>query len=54
MISNSWGGPESHSRSPSDDAYFNHPGVAIFVAAGDSGYNDGGQGPDYPATSAIT
>ena len=27
-------------------------GVGIFVAAGDDGYNDGGQGPDYPGTSA--
>ena len=26
--------------------------AAIFVASGDDGYNDGGQGPDYPSTSA--
>ena len=28
------------------------PGIAIFVSSGDSGYNDAGQGPDYPGTSA--
>jgi hypothetical protein len=51
VISNSWGGPEDSTVS-SHETYFNHPGVGIFVAAGDSGYNDGGQGPDYPSTSA--
>jgi hypothetical protein len=51
VISNSWGGPESGGES-SYETYFNHPGVGIFVASGDSGYNDGGQGPDYPSTSA--
>jgi hypothetical protein len=51
VISNSWGGPESGSES-SYESYFNHPGIGIFVAAGDSGYDDGGQGPDYPSTSA--
>jgi hypothetical protein len=51
VISNSWGGPEDSSVS-SYETYFNHPGVGIFVAAGDDGYNDGGQGPDYPSTSA--
>ena len=50
VISNSWGGPESGGES-STETYFNHPGVAIFVASGDSGYDDGGQGPDYPSTS---
>ena len=51
VISNSWGGPESGGES-SYETYFNHPGIGIFVAAGDSGYDDGGQGPDYPSTSA--
>jgi hypothetical protein len=51
VVSNSWGGPESGNEA-SYETYFTHPGVAIFVASGDSGYNDGGQGPDYPSTSA--
>ena len=38
--------------STADETYFDHPGIAVFVSAGDDGYNDGGQGPDYPATSA--
>jgi uncharacterized protein (TIGR03382 family) len=52
VISNSWGSPESGVSS--QETYFNHPGIAIFVAAGDDGYNDGGEGPDYPGTSAHT
>jgi len=51
VISNSWGGPESGGEA-SYEMYFNHPGIAVFVATGDNGYNDGGQGPDYPSTSA--
>jgi hypothetical protein len=43
-ISNSYGGPES-SGETSDTAY-NHPGIAITVSAGDSGY-----GAEYPASS---
>jgi len=53
VISNSWGGPEDNTVA-SSEMYFNHPGIAVFVASGDSGYNDGGQGPDYPSTSAYT
>ena len=53
VISNSWGGPEDNTVA-SSEMYFNHSGIAIFVASGDSGYNDGGQGPDYPSTSAYT
>jgi hypothetical protein len=55
VISNSWGGPESAGvdLSPAEP-YFDQPGVAIFVAAGDDGFNDGGEGPDYPGTSAHT
>jgi putative Ig domain-containing protein len=44
-VSNSWGGSESSGQT-SDDAHFNHPGVAITVSAGDSAY-----GAEYPATS---
>ena len=52
VISNSWGGPES-GQMTAYESYFNHAGIAIFVAAGDDGYDDGGQGPDYPSTSAF-
>ncbi len=53
IVSNSWGGPESSQNAPSKyESYLNHPGVSVFVATGDSGYDDGGQGPDYPGTSA--
>ncbi len=51
VISNSWGGPESSSTS-SEETYFTHAGIGIFVAAGDSGYNEDGEGPQYPSTSA--
>ncbi|HEV7554932.1 MAG TPA: S53 family peptidase [Kofleriaceae bacterium] len=53
VISNSWGGPEQGSVATSEP-FFNHPAVAIFVAAGDNGYDDAGQGPDYPGTSTFT
>ncbi|MBM9505557.1 S53 family peptidase [Actinacidiphila acididurans] len=45
-VSNSWGGGESSSDASYDSAYFNHPGVAITVSSGDSGY-----GAEYPAAS---
>jgi hypothetical protein len=45
FVSNSWGGSE-YSGQTTDDSAFNHPGVAITVAAGDDGY-----GAEYPATS---
>ena len=55
VISNSWGGPEQAGQSlAAQEAYFNHPNIAVFVSAGDNGYNDAGQGPDYPATSSYT
>jgi uncharacterized protein (TIGR03382 family) len=55
VISNSWGGPEQAGQSlTAQEVYFNHPNIAVFVSAGDNGYNDAGQGPDYPATSAFT
>lgn len=44
-ISNSYTFGE-RSDAPSLDAYYNHPGVAIVAATGDSGY-----GPQYPADS---
>ncbi|MGI5457890.1 putative Ig domain-containing protein [Streptomyces sp. CA-249302] len=46
FVSNSWGGDESSSQTSEDTSYFKHPGVAITVSAGDSGY-----GAEYPATS---
>jgi N-acetylneuraminic acid mutarotase len=45
FVSNSWAGGE-YSGETTDDAYFNHPGVAITAAAGDDGY-----GPLYPSAS---
>jgi len=55
VISNSWGGPEDTTVA-AGEAHFDHPGIAIFGAAGDDGYNDQlsttGAGPDYPGTSA--
>ncbi|MBB5888939.1 S53 family peptidase [Kutzneria kofuensis] len=44
-VSNSYGGGES-SAETSYDSYYNHPGVAITVSSGDSGY-----GVEYPAAS---
>jgi subtilase family serine protease len=44
-ISNSYGGSED-STETSYDSYYNHPGVAITVSSGDSGY-----GVEYPAAS---
>ncbi|MFC5909357.1 S53 family peptidase [Streptacidiphilus monticola] len=45
-ISNSYGGSESSSDTGYDSTYFNHPGIAITVSSGDSGY-----GVQYPAAS---
>ncbi|MDT0464563.1 hypothetical protein [Streptomyces gibsoniae] len=45
-VSNSFGGTEDPSDTTADVQYFNHPGVAITVSAGDSGY-----GVEYPASS---
>jgi uncharacterized protein (TIGR03382 family) len=53
VISNSWGGPEQAGQSlDGEEVYFDHPNIAVFVSAGDDGYNDAGQGPDYPGTSS--
>jgi Subtilase family len=49
-VSNSWGGEET----PVDEEAFNHPGVVITAAAGDSGYLNWTAGHnylDYPASS---
>jgi subtilase family serine protease len=46
VVSNSYGGPEYLGETLDSTAYFNHPGVAVTVAAGDSGY-----GPEFPASS---
>ncbi len=45
-VSNSYGGSEDSTDTTSDSQYFNHPGVAITVSSGDSGY-----GVEYPAAS---
>ncbi|MEV4741444.1 putative Ig domain-containing protein [Streptomyces sp. NPDC049555] len=45
-VSNSYGGAEDATDPTSDSAYFDHPGVAITVSSGDSGY-----GVEYPAAS---
>ncbi|MFE7314418.1 S8 family serine peptidase [Streptomyces sp. NPDC057555] len=46
FVSNSYGGSEDSTDTTSDAQYFNHPGVAITVSSGDSGY-----GVEYPAAS---
>ncbi|MFE7323737.1 carboxypeptidase regulatory-like domain-containing protein [Streptomyces sp. NPDC057565] len=46
FVSNSYGGREGSDQAQADDAYFNHPGVAITVSSGDDGY-----GVSYPAAS---
>ncbi|HEY1815104.1 MAG TPA: S53 family peptidase [Kofleriaceae bacterium] len=51
VISNSWGGPYDQTADPQNETYFTHTGVAIFVAAGDDGYDDGQNVADYPSTS---
>ncbi|WP_405687748.1 carboxypeptidase regulatory-like domain-containing protein [Streptomyces sp. NBC_01387] len=45
-VSNSYGGDEGSDQSQADDAYFNHPGVAITASSGDNSY-----GVSYPASS---
>ena len=46
VVSNSYGGGEFSGESSYDTAYYKHPGVAITVSSGDSGY-----GVEYPAAS---
>jgi subtilase family serine protease len=45
-ISNSYGASESASQVTADDPHYNHPGIAVTVSSGDSGY-----GVQYPASS---
>jgi PKD repeat protein len=45
QISNSYGGGE-YSTETSDESHYNHPGVAVTVSSGDSGY-----GAEFPAAS---
>lgn len=45
-ISNSYGGGESSGETSYEASYYNHPGVAITVSSGDSGY-----GVQFPAAS---
>ena len=53
MISDSWGRAEGVGEDFSQqEPIFDHPGIATFVSGGDSGFDDGGQGPLYPSTSA--
>ncbi|HEU0031478.1 MAG TPA: S53 family peptidase [Kofleriaceae bacterium] len=52
VISNSWGRPEKAGQSlAAAETFLDQPGVAIFAAAGDSGFNSSGAGPSYPGTS---
>jgi subtilase family serine protease len=46
VVSNSYGGNEYSSETSDESTYFNHPGVAITVSSGDSGY-----GVQFPAAS---
>ncbi|MFI9783637.1 S8 family serine peptidase [Kitasatospora sp. NPDC051984] len=46
VVSISWGAPENGNAASYDTRYFDHPGVAIAVAAGDGGY-----GVIFPASS---
>ena len=57
VISDSWGLAVKATDDLSTlEPFFDHPGIAQFVAAGDHGYNDtatgGNNGPLYPGTSA--
>jgi hypothetical protein len=53
VISDSWGSSETTADPATDYEHFFAVGhtTGIFVAAGDSGWDNGGAGPDYPATS---
>ena len=48
FVSNSWGSGGEFIGENSYDSFFNHPGVVVTAAAGDTGY-----GPQYPATSQL-
>src|ERR1700722_2784662 len=46
QISNSYGGSEYSGETSTEASYYDHPGIAITVSAGDSGY-----GVEFPAAS---
>jgi hypothetical protein len=46
FVSNSYSSPETPTETSADTEYYNHPGVAVTAAGGDSGYGVG-----YPAAS---
>src|SRR4051794_15630206 len=46
VISNSYGGSEYSSETADENAYYSHPGIAVTVSSGDSGY-----GVEFPAAS---
>jgi subtilase family serine protease len=51
VVSNSWGGIEDGTEGGLEHN-FDHPHVGIFASAGDSGFDNFGEGPLYPSTSA--
>jgi hypothetical protein len=52
VVSNSWGTSGSGYDLTSYETYFNHAGTGYFASSGDSGYDNGGYGASYPASSA--
>jgi streptogramin lyase len=46
VISNSWGGLERAAETEEDSLYYDHPGIPLLFASGDSGYGAG-----YPSSS---
>jgi MYXO-CTERM domain-containing protein len=53
VISDSWGAATQAGDDLTQlETFFDHAGIAQFVSAGDSGYNEGGRGPAYPSISA--
>ena len=52
VVSNSWGAPEADVNVPLiENTFAQYPGIGVFAATGDSGYQGGGAGPIYPSTS---
>ena len=47
FVSNSYGGGEFQGEATSDSQFYNHPGVAVTVSSGDSGF-----GVEFPAAAA--
>lgn len=46
VVSNSYGGGESATEATTENAFYNHPGVAVTASSGDSGF-----GVEFPAAS---